>query len=343
MEISNTAQLKTYLEKNEIPFQSIEQLEGGLTNHVFRITIPSGDTTILKHASSLIATSSAETAFHLPVDRMDFEHTALTALSNHIPSNTPIQLPHIHSYDQENHILTMSDGGPRTLKAAYTDPTLDIPALGAHLGRYLANLHASTRTTDIGDNKTAKAIAPYAYTHLASVLEQYNHPPTLAPLINARYGTLLQTDNECICHGDFWPGNVLLSTTTTTATHSPNLTIVDWELVRRGCGATDVGQFAAEAYLLDRFRGRRDLLPAFLTSYQREGGAGGGRKLGKEFLLRVAVQMGVHLAFWPTRVEWGTKGDTGMCVGVGVGLLQRVVGGGEGVGDLEGLLGVLGG
>lgn len=46
--------------------------------------------------------------------------------------------------------------------------------------------------------------------------------------------------------------------------------VVDWELVRRGCGATDVGQFAAESWLLDRFRGGRGLLKAFLEGYQEE-------------------------------------------------------------------------
>ena len=80
--------------------------------------------------------------------------------------------------------------------------------------------------------------------------------------------------------------------------------VVDWELVRRGCGATDVGQFAAEASLLDRFRGNRGLLPAFLSGYKE------ARRLGDDFIKRVAVHMGVHLAFWPTVVHWGSSEET---------------------------------
>lgn len=58
-------------------------------------------------------------------------------------------------------------------------------------------------------------------------------------------------------------------------------------MVRRGCGATDVGQFAAEAWLLERFCGERGLLGAFSggLSRRRKGGRvgqGEGKGVGGE-------------------------------------------------------------
>lgn len=99
-------------------------------------------------------------------------------------------------------------------------------------------------------------------------------------------------------------------------------------MVRRGCGATDVGQFAAEAWLLERFCGERGLLGAFSGGY-RDGGKeeGLGRGRGREWVERVAVQMGVHLGFWPSRVMWGTREETREVVGLGNEILRRVEGG----------------
>ena len=91
------------------------------------------------------------------------------------------------------------------------------------------------------------------------------------------------------------------------------VTVVDWEMVRRGCGATDVGSFATEAWLLDRFRGKRGLLGGFLAGYKR------GGKLEEAFVRRVVMHMGVHLAYWPSRVRWGDDAETRGVVGLDLG------------------------
>ena len=127
-----------------------------------------------------------------------------------------------------------------------------------------------------------------------------------------------------MCHGDFWPGNVLVG-------GGQKLTVVDWEIVRRGCGATDLGQFAAEAWLLDRFGGGRGLLPAFLSAYREtvkhnEGfSSDEAVKPMTEFFRRVAIQLGTHLAFWPTRVAWGTEAETRDVVHQGFEVLVRAL------------------
>lgn len=246
---------------------------------------------------------------------MDFEAAALQTLAPHLPADDLVCAPQVYSHDAENHVLMLEDGGQRTLKAAYGDTALDVRAYGAGLGRWLAGLHRATAaSTDIGDNRAGKAVYRVAYSGLAGAAKAWGIDPTLSERVDREYGSLLQTDDECVCHGDFWPGNVLVSES------GVKLMVVDWEMVRRGCGGTDVGQFAAEAWLLDRFRGGRGLLGAFLSGYKREVG-GLSRGLAK----RVAVHFGTHLAFWPTRVEWGSREETRECVLLGQEVMRKAV------------------
>jgi Ser/Thr protein kinase RdoA (MazF antagonist) len=110
--------------------------------------------------------------------------------------------------------------------------------------------------------------------------------PSIGEQIDEKYGSLLTTDAACICHGDFWPGNILVERTTCYGTIF-KLSVVDWEFVRVGCGATDVGQFAGEAWLLDRFRGGRGLLKRFLEGYREVAGP-----VDDVFLERVGAHFG---------------------------------------------------
>jgi len=215
----------------------------------------------------------------------------------------------------------MSDGGPLTLKEAYTNPALDIPAIGKRIGKWLAALHLATESTDIGagGNVTAKQIYRYCYTNLGSALERNGFDPSLGATVNNVYGAKLQTDDECVCHGDFWPGNIIVQNIDGSAS-APVLTVVDWEMVRRGCGATDIGQFAAEAFLLDRFRGGRGLLSAFLSSYHGRAGS-----VDLQFGKRIAVHFGTHVAFWGSVNRWGAEEETREIVEVGKEVVERAL------------------
>ena len=312
-EIINSEQLKAYLDKlgnTELDLNTLQLLAGGTANFVWRLHDRTGKSIIIKHAEPYIKTAPG---FSFPVNRMDFEHNAMVSLPALFDPNSILSVAKVYRYDSHDRVLTMEDGGPRTLKEAYADSVLDIPCLGESLGRWLATLHQRSKSTDIGDNQTAKSIYRFAYTNLAGALRRYDQDSSLAEQVDTHYGSLLQTDDECICHGDFWPGNVLIN-------DQGRLKIVDWEMVRRGCGATDVGQFAAEAHLLDHFRGGRGLRAAFLKGYRASG------DLDSRFLKRVAIHMGVHLAFWPTRVSWGTDEETKEIVEVGCKLMRQAIG-----------------
>lgn len=329
---------------------SITPLTGGTANFVFRLIDLSGFSKIVKHASPYIAASQGRVPF--PAERMDYEVTALRTIGALMmpqdDSSSRVKIPRVLEYDGPSKVLTMTDGGSMTLKAAYASSERDtIADIGDELGRWLARLHHVTKDTNIGPggNEIGKRVYRWAYSHLWEVAAEFKLDVSFCRSIDEKYGSLLlaTTDDASICHGDFWPGNVLLDD------HDRNkLTVVDWEMCRRGCGATDVGQFAAEAYLLDRLRGGKGLLEAFLRGY-RQGAEGLGRRSLLEddddggFVQRVAVHMGVHLAYWPARVDWGIgKEETREIVELGHEVMRRGDAGDVGSlreGMLSGLLG----
>ena len=298
--------IEQYLQTAGIQYKSLEKLTGGTANFVWRMVDEAGHTSVIKHAEPYVA-NHPEMPF--PVDRMDFEHHALITIPKHIPADDLIRMPEVYGYDASQHVLTIADGGSRTLKDAYTDPSIDVCDYGRRIGAWLAALHQGTTSTDIGDNVTAKYIYRHAYANAPAAAEKLGLDPSLAERVNREYGSLLNTDDQSLCHGDLWPGNMLVS--------DRGLMVVDWEMVRRGCGATDVGQFAAEAYFLDRFRGNRGLLSAFLSGYKQ------ARKLEDNFIKRVAVHMGVHMAFWPTVVHWGSSEETKELVVMGNDIMRQ--------------------
>jgi hypothetical protein len=322
MPITTTLDLQKYLTSKDIPCAEAEALTGGTANFVWRITTLLGRSSIIKHAEPYIA-SNAAMAF--PVDRMDFEAKALRTIPGLLQKagveNDGVALVGILGYDAENHVLRLEDGGAKTLKEAYsTEQGLDVPALGGKLGRWIAGLHNATTDQKVRgefENRTAKFIYRHSYRNLATGLEKYGFDGAFGDHINEKYGSLLEGDAVCVCHGDFWSGNVLVGGGETDQEQGPKLTVVDLEMVRSGNGVTDVGQFAAEAWLLDRFRGGKGLLSPFLAAYVGE------RQLGEDNRRRVAVHFGTHIAFWPTVVEWGDDAQIKEVVGIGMEVLEK--------------------
>ena len=298
------------------------------------MTLSSSASIILKHATPYVKINHN---IPFPVSRMTFEANAYKKIPQLLPQENggtdPPVVPELFFFDSEANLLCISDGGLKNLKEAYADPTLDIPTIGRRLGRWLAALHSATKPVDIGDNVAGKTIYRHAYNRLAATLEApewgVKDGKELGERANAGFGALLATDDECVCHGDFFPANILVrdrevdKNTTTKREQSIDLTVVDWEMTRRGNGATDLAQFCAESFLLDRFHGGRGLMDAFLNAYIE---AVGGN-IGTMFAQRVAVHFGVHLGYWPTRVRWAEQQKTREVVLLGSEILRKAMDG----------------
>lgn len=333
--------LRAYLTAHGQEPATVALLSGGTANYVYRVEGINGSTTIFKHAAPYLHSSKN---FAFDQKRMDFEARALeimssvdgaSSLKDRVPNST-VQAVHLLRYDREEKLLEIEDGGDRNLKDAYTDPKLDVVGIAKELGEWIAALHMSSRDMSLAtsshgedpgrNNPIAVSIYRHSYSNLHTALQKHGHDMKLAERIDEEFGSLLATDDETVCHGDFWPGNILVRPNNTIDARPAKLTVVDWELVRRGTSATDVGQFAAEAFLLDRFRGGRGLLPAFLKAYAtaRESGH---VQLGKLWTRRMVVHWAVHVAFWPTRVEWTDEEGTRKLVDEGVTVLKYVLDG----------------
>ncbi|KAF2446192.1 hypothetical protein P171DRAFT_430394 [Karstenula rhodostoma CBS 690.94] len=336
--------LSAYLTSHSISHVSVSILTGGTANYVYRVTFPDGSTAIYKHAAPYL---HSNTAFAFDPRRMDYEDRILELLPSLLSSRlseSPVHAVAVHRYDKGNKLLRISDGGSRNLKDTYANPTLDIPSVGAALGRWLATLHTSTVATPLSldpasqnikdNNAVAVSIYRHSYNNLSSAFAAYsdgggtvpgyadfidlpNKDIEFAQQINDAYGSRLAHDNECICHGDFWPGNVLVRPAAEEG-GKVNLTVVDWEMTRRGTSATDPAQFLAESFLLDRFCGDRGLAPAFLNAYL----SARSSLPDKEWFRRLAIHFAVHVAFWPTRVVWTDRAGTQALVELGKGILR---------------------
>lgn len=326
--ITETSELEAYLKAAGVPFVSVQPLSGGTANYVWRLREQSGTTKVIKHAEGYVK-SSKQMAFS--ADRMDFEAHALATLPALIAQDdATVHGAYLHQYDSENHVMIISDGGKANLKDSYAELSIDeVFSAGQRLGNWLARLHSKTSGSaalnlrNQFDHQTAKAIYRHSYYSLPTALKERSADESeiaLASKINDEFGSLLAVDDENVCHGDFWTGNVLVD-------EEQHLTIVDWEMTRKGCGATDVGQFTAEAWLLDRFRGGKGLVRAFINAYASSSSRS---KLADEdavrWTIRAIVHYGTHLAYWPLRVPWGNEEETNDVHAHGMEILRKVVG-----------------
>ena len=337
-DLTNIDGMKNYIERRlGLPNVELEVLSGGTANYVYRLLgrneESAGRSWILKHAAGHL---SSNPEFNLPPSRMDFEARILThKLKDETechctglePSVSTSPATHVHTvplifYEEDLKLLCIRDAGSRNLSNAYKDLSVDdVQNIGTAIGRWLARLHTETpysnATGDSGlNNQVWVMIARHTYNNLSSALAQTGYDAELGLKINGTFGELLTMDDESVCHGDFWPGNVMLQDSLVTG--GPQiLTVIDWELVRVGSSATDVGQFAAEAFMLDQFCGNKGLRSAFLQSYcharTREFPSAIFQQKNRrhEWMTRAAVHFAAHLAFWPSRqAHWANKEDT---------------------------------
>ncbi|KAJ4342581.1 hypothetical protein N0V95_006892 [Ascochyta clinopodiicola] len=347
-DLTKVEDVKNYLREispDDTEFE-LHPLTGGTANYVYRFTETGGYTEVFKHAAEHLACDPDR---HLDSERMDYEAGILGKLSEENECHctitkdsetSGIKSTHVHVvnvgfYKRDIKLLNLEDGGSRNLKDAYLELSAeDVQKIGTELGKWLADLHGKTPTNyvtsatpDCENNKTALRVCRHSYQYLPEVLSHYGHDAELGHKINNYFGRLIERDAECVCHGDFWPGNVLLRSDVP-GTGPYVLTVIDWEMVRIGNSATDVGQFAAEAFLLDLYHGNKGLQAAFIRAYfQSSTVSYGDREIMFRWMTRVAIHFAVHIGFWPTRsVHWIDDEDTeDDLVGLSLVILEDIV------------------
>ena len=206
-----------------------------------------------------------------------FEYKAMNYLSeSDIQSDKSIRMPKLLFYDDTDHVLIMEDVGKLPSLKEWFKPGVDIDAtvkIGQALGRYLAHIHNSTAGRDevlstFNGNETAKYLSGTLYFGgLPAAAEKQGYTDDYLKDVAKEGQREVLECNDVLTLGDFWTGNVLVSS----KTDDLNLFVLDLELAKPGTAEFDIGQMAAEMYCLAAFREHEPgmkLLRAFLTAYK---------------------------------------------------------------------------
>ncbi|KAG2159618.1 kinase-like domain-containing protein [Suillus bovinus] len=356
VDLATIAGVRRYLANTRFASHTINALTGGFANFTYRIYLndlfEGKETLVLKHAAPYVAASGGTMA--LPTERQRFDVEALRLVRKMYADDDVITVPKVHLFDEEAHVMIIDDCGTdtRTLKQLVIDEALPqtvAEEIGTAIGRFLGRVHAWNKDTSFdmdifSNNEVGKTISILVtYGRLISTLSGRDNIAALAdPGLDIPEGKLavisklaetrsreMLSATEVLTHGDFWPGNIMVSLRREpegSTLRLEKLYVLDWELAKAGLRGLDIGQFCAEILLLQRFYASRweetsTIMRSFLLAYR--GGSG-----SDEELARVAIaHVGAHLVAWTPRVHWGDKEDTRKMVAEGVELL---IGGAEG-------------
>ncbi|KAJ4320372.1 hypothetical protein N0V94_003446 [Neodidymelliopsis sp. IMI 364377] len=347
-DLTRPSDVQDYIATIELGFKphSVERLAGGTDNHVYRVTGLNDKgqecACIIKH---MVEQQQSDGSHSLDPELLDHEAKCLFTLHeprpccsvSFNPTSLRVESTHVHPampyhYDIETTLLIYEDGGNRTLKDAYSElSAAEIQDVGVQLGRWLANLHMKASSEHLQEhrynNNTALEVCHYPYANLGVALTEYGHDGELGSVIDKQFGSSIDKDGESLCHGKFWPTNVMIRSGD--EGKGPYVaTVINWEMGRIGNSATDVGQFAAEAFLLDETQGRKGLRVAFLEAYFATSSIDSGSwETVRVWLTRIAVHFAVHVAFWPTQpAHWTKAEDKQALVDIAVTVLKDIAG-----------------
>ncbi|KAG2018537.1 protein kinase subdomain-containing protein PKL [Coprinopsis cinerea AmutBmut pab1-1] len=315
----------------------VTRVSGGLANHTYRVSLDPGSSMdgnvpslILKYSPPTIALNPDHP---LTTKRGFFEYSALANVPN-IQTSSPcrVHTPSTIHYDEAAHLLAISDAGPhsQTLKQHLLDNAdLNYSQIGQSLGEWLAELHqwgqtdAAAPLRSILSQNLEMADVGLQYTFAGLVPED----DPLWSAVRSHVESLRKSDDNTggfVVHGDFWTGNVLVSTENDSAEGDVDLklTVLDWEASNcRNLPWNDIGQMCSEMYEPTFFghAGEKgtQLVSVFVKGYLSK------RKLSKEEARLAIVRFGVHLFVWPAWSGWGNEESVARCKELGREYVER--------------------
>ena len=265
------------------------------------LSILSPDRQVFIHISRICVKYGAHTGI-----LQRFEAEALR-LANIIPKpddDNTVTVPTLRFLDQESHVMIIDDAGSdtRTLREVLIDETLPrhlLEEIGTKLGRFLAHIHGWNERPDVdlnlfANNEARKMVSTYlVYSQIISTLTGEDRLPhlvnpaleipkekleTVSKLVETRTKEIhSSTASDVMTHGDYWPGNILVSLrrgTESAIEALDRLYVLDWELAMIGLPGSDLGQYCAELYIIARFLPHREesaktIISSFLSAYRQ--------------------------------------------------------------------------
>ncbi|KAH7923920.1 hypothetical protein BV22DRAFT_1014458 [Leucogyrophana mollusca] len=352
-DLSTPSAVQEYLKDTVFASHTVTALSGGLCNFTFRLHLVAQhqghSTYVLKYAAPYVAFSAGTMPF--TPERQNFEAGALRLVEKLQPGDGIVTAPVVHHLDDVAHVMIIDDCGEdtRTLKQSMIDGLVS-PAMaeeiGCALGRFIGRIHSWTKDPSVDlslfeTNDEAKEISGFiSYGRLTSTLTGKDDIPALSdPPIDISQTDLqvisdlaavriqaINTTTETFTHGDFWPGNIMVSLRTDPEGGiSPKLEklyVLDWEATKTGLRGLDLGQFCAEIHLLRRFHANCEepasvMLESFLRTY------GQNQDVDVALARTALTHVGAHLVAWGPRVKWGGREETRAIVKEGADLLAK--------------------
>ncbi|KAJ7490834.1 kinase-like domain-containing protein [Mycena latifolia] len=338
-DLSTIAGAQAYLAGTPFASTSLTLLSGIHSNFTYRLYLTTPykghSTLVMKHAKPEIWLSRTEVLDAM--ERQTFEAKALQKIRADLECGPgAASVPEVHLFDEEAHVLIIEDCGERSsnLKNMFlTAPPSPAAAreIGLALGEFLGRLHAwgavdpAVPETFAGNEQAKRITAWITYERLVPTLTTDHLPEvalfrapvpekdlaTLRTLVEERMAAIYAARATLIM-GDFWTGNIVV------APDTGRVSVIDWELVKPGVPALDLGQFCAEMHTLALFRPQTAeattaLIDAFLAAYRVHYGA-----LAPDTARVAAQHMGAHLVVITPRVEWGPPEECVKAVELGL-------------------------
>ncbi|KAJ7084642.1 kinase-like domain-containing protein [Mycena belliarum] len=342
-DLSTIAGAQTYLASTPFASTRLTLLSGVHCNFTYRLHLATpykGRTTlVMKHAQPYISLSATEKVYAM--ERQTFEARALQKIREALDCGPgAATVPVVHLFDEDAHVLIIEDCGEQScnLKQLFLTaaPTPAVArGIGLALGKFLGRLHAwgATDPTVIAafsGNEQAKRITAWiTYERLVPMLTTDELPevallPTpiterdlaaIRSLVDKRIPEIYAA-RGALTMGDFWTGNVVIGPDPASA--DPAVHVIDWELVKPGVPALDLGQFCAEMQTLALFRPQAAeataaLIEAFLAEYRANCGT-----LAQRAASIATQHMGAHLVVITPTVGWGPPEECVKAVELGL-------------------------
>ncbi|KAJ7835403.1 kinase-like domain-containing protein [Mycena leptocephala] len=338
-DLSTVAGAQAYLVPTQFASTSVILLCGMHSNFTYRLHLLTPhmgrSTLVMKYARSDIVLSASEILSAM--ERQTFEAKALEKIRQELDCGPFATVPELYHFDEQAHVIIMEDCGVQSLNlkqlmlTATPSPAV-AREIGLALGQFLGRLHLWGAKNYCLDHLRA----PHIYFDHGKLSAVACLPtPVLENTLDALRAIVAERtaeihhSRETLTMGDFWTGNVMV-TLRPADIEGPALErvhVIDWELVKPGVAALDIGQFCAEMHTFTLFRPdtiapASALIDAFLTAYRVHCGT-----MALHTPSVAAKHMGAHLVVITPWVEWGTPQDTAKAIEVG--LTYLIEGGSE--------------
>ena len=256
---------------------SVERLNGGLINYVWRVTTGSGSV-IVKHAAAHV---SSATDIALDPARLDFEARALRLFDDKLShvGTDDVRPPHFLDFDETEYALVMEDcDGFRDLKSWRKN-------LGRKLGEFFAALHTETRDdlnlqTQFDNRDVQKIRYQTQYAEVGHWFDGHVADATALGDTARAFGASLMEPGDCLIMGDAWLKSLLVSARDNeNGSQEPTVRVIDWEFAHFGRPAQDLGHLAAHLWLAAMTGMEGNLAQAWravTSAYRSVGGAWDG-------------------------------------------------------------------